>query len=209
MQMHTAALKATHEIDFLCGARLLGCLRDGGRGACRQSHCRRVHVRAGTCGRYRDRRGNAASRSYRTVVPRLELQASTNAAIRQPAVRLDGTSLLFFVVEPPQTKRTSKGHLVGKWARKRPNRRYGAGQGGGHDTLGPFISTAHSESPGRKNPLAASSMAETSPPAPHHRFGRFQTKKSDNMPPRNLEGGIGTTSRRKPRHAQNLRHADP
>ena len=55
-----------------------------------------------------------------------------------------------------------------------------AGQFGrcGRDTLRPFGSITYNKSPGRKNLLAISNAANSSPPAPYRRFGRFQTGKT-------------------------------
>ena len=69
-------------------------------------------------------------------------------------------------------------HLVGKWARKRPNRRYGAGRRCKQGSYGPFSPIASSKSPGRKNHLAASSALISSAPAPYRRSARFWAEKT-------------------------------
>ena len=104
--------------------------------------------------------------------------------------------------ESPWVKCAGKGNLVGKRARKRPNRRYGAGQGGGHDTLGPFISTAHSKTPGRKNSPAIPNAPTSSPPAPHCRFARIRTEKTTTCRRETQKGRLDQeTTRREPRRA--------
>ncbi len=87
---------------------------------------------------------------------------------------------------PRSSRKTpNRDHVVGKWARKRPNQRYGAGQEHEQGGSEPFSLANPSKSPGHKIASATANATAPSLPAPYRRFGRFWTKKSDNMPPRN------------------------